>query len=117
VALIGDAASANDPCWGQGLSLTLRDARVLRNHLLASDDWDAAAHAYAAEHDGYYGVVREVTHALKDLFLRSGADADARRARALPLVAKDRTRLPDHPFSGPDLPWSAQVRGRLFGES
>ena len=33
VALIGDTATSSDPTWGQGLSLTLRDARVLRDHL------------------------------------------------------------------------------------
>lgn len=29
VVLIGDAAAASDPCFGCGLSLTLRDVRVL----------------------------------------------------------------------------------------
>ena len=43
VVLIGDAAAASDPVWGSGLSLTLRDARVLRDHLLANADWRAAA--------------------------------------------------------------------------
>jgi 2-polyprenyl-6-methoxyphenol hydroxylase-like FAD-dependent oxidoreductase len=32
LALLGDAATSSDPSWGQGLSLTLRDARVLRDH-------------------------------------------------------------------------------------
>lgn len=116
VALIGDAAASADPSWGQGLSLTLRDARELRDRLLESDDWDMAAHAYAHTHDRYTTVMREVTHACKDLFLRGGPEADARRARALPLMAEDPTRLPDHPFSGPDLPWNAEVRRRFFGE-
>lgn len=34
VALIGDAAAHSDPSWGQELSLTLRDVRVLRDRLL-----------------------------------------------------------------------------------
>src|SRR5262249_33316365 len=42
VALIGDAAATTDPTIGQGMSLTSRDARVLRDHLLSHDDWDAA---------------------------------------------------------------------------
>ena len=63
VVLIGDAAAASDPCWAQGLSLTLRDVRTLRDKLLASSDWDAAAHAYADEHDRYYGVL----HTVEDL--------------------------------------------------
>src|SRR5439155_67663 len=57
VALVGDAAAASDPTWGQGMSLTLRDVRTLRDRLVADDDWTAAGHAYAAEHDRYYGVV------------------------------------------------------------
>jgi 2-polyprenyl-6-methoxyphenol hydroxylase-like FAD-dependent oxidoreductase len=48
IALIGDAAATSDPTWGQGLSLALRDARVLTDFLRADDDWDAAAHACAA---------------------------------------------------------------------
>ena len=40
VALIGDAADASDPTWGQGLSLTVRDVRVLRDQLLAHEDWE-----------------------------------------------------------------------------
>ncbi len=45
VALIGDAAATSDPSHGQGQSLTLRDARVLRDKLLAGDNWDTAAHS------------------------------------------------------------------------
>src|SRR5262245_16187019 len=51
VALVGDAAATNDPTWGQGLSCTVRDVRVLRDQLLHHNDWDAAGHAYAEEHD------------------------------------------------------------------
>jgi menaquinone-9 beta-reductase len=36
VALIGDAAAASDPSWGQGLSLTLRAVRAPRDALLAN---------------------------------------------------------------------------------
>jgi menaquinone-9 beta-reductase len=57
VALVGDAAGAGDPSWGQGLSLTLRDVRVLRDALLESDDWDAAGHAYAEAHDRRFETV------------------------------------------------------------
>src|SRR5207245_1348633 len=61
VALIGDAAAASDPSFGCGTSLTLRDVRVLRDHLLANDDWNKAAEAYAAEHDRYYGALHRLT--------------------------------------------------------
>ena len=47
VVLVGDAAAASDPSFGCGLSLTLHDVRVLRDRLLETDDWGAAADAYA----------------------------------------------------------------------
>src|SRR5215472_11163314 len=61
LAALGDAAASNDPCFGQGLSLTVRSVRVLRDHLLSYNDWDAAGHAYAAAQDRDYGVVHRVT--------------------------------------------------------
>ena len=69
---VGDAAAANDPCWGCGLSLTLRDVRVLRDALLASDDWDAACRRYAAEHDRYYGALHRITSWLRGSATLSG---------------------------------------------
>ena len=36
VALIGDAAGANDPSLGQGLSICMRDARELRERIVAA---------------------------------------------------------------------------------
>lgn len=116
VALIGDAAASSDPTWGQGLSLTLRDARVLRDALLADDDWSAAGHAYAAEHDRYFGV----THAVEDWFTRvfyeRGAEADARRGRVFQALAADPSRQPDAFVSGPDQPAGEAERRRFFGE-
>ena len=116
VVLIGDAAAASDPSWGQGLSLTLRDVRVLRDHLLANRDWDAAGHAYAKEHDRHYGVIHTVDNWHAQMFLVIGPEAEAVRARALPLIAQDETRVPDHVYSGPDLPADETVRRRFFGE-
>ena len=116
VALVGDAAASNDPSYGEGLSLTVRDVRVLRDHLLRDDDWDRAGHTYAEEHDRHYGVIHDVTRWYTQLFLARGAEADARRARALPLIAEDQTRVPDHVFAGPDLPCDDTVRQRFWGE-
>lgn len=116
VALIGDAAASSDPSWGQGLSLTLRDARVLRDALLANDDWDAAGHSYAAEHDRYFNVVHTVEEWMTTLFLESGPEADARRRRAMPLIMQDPTRQPDTIFTGPDHEVNDTMRRRFFGE-
>ena len=116
VALLGDSAASSDPTWGQGLSLTLRDARVLRDHLLRSDDWDAAGHAYADEHDGYAGRLHTFHQWMTAMYLGTGPAADARRARAMPLIAQDPSRQPDALFVGPDLPVDETARKRFFGE-
>src|SRR5271166_6751571 len=65
VALIGDSAASSDPSWGQGLSLTMRDVRVLRDCLLADSNWDAACHAYAEGHDFHYGVIHRAENWLR----------------------------------------------------
>jgi 2-polyprenyl-6-methoxyphenol hydroxylase-like FAD-dependent oxidoreductase len=116
VALIGDAAATSDPTWGQGMSLTLRDVRVLRDALLATSDWSAAGHVYAAEHDRHYDIIHRVDGWYADLFMALGPEADARRARALPLAAQDPTRFPEPPMSGPEAPHDDAVRRRFFGE-
>jgi 2-polyprenyl-6-methoxyphenol hydroxylase-like FAD-dependent oxidoreductase len=116
VALIGDAASSSDPTWGQGLSLTVRDVRVLRDQLLASEDWEVAGQTYAQEHDRYYCVIHTVDNWLSELFLATGPEAETRRAKALPLIAQDETRVPDHYTSGPELPLNETIRRRFFGE-
>lgn len=116
VALIGDSAAASDPTWGQGLSLTLRDARVLRDHLMQTDDWNAAGHAYAEEHDGYAGRLHIFNQWMTAMYLATGPEADARRARAMPLIAKEPSRQPDSLYAGPDMPADEAARRRFFGE-
>ncbi len=116
IALIGDAAGASDPTWGQGLSLTLRDVRVLRDLLASHDDWDAVGHAYAQEHDRHFNVINTVNNYQTELFFAAGAEADARRMTALPLMMQEPTRRLDHNWSGPDLPLDETVRRRFFGE-
>jgi menaquinone-9 beta-reductase len=116
VVLIGDAAATSDPAWGQGLSLTVRDVRVLQDALLIHQNWDEAGHAYAEAHDRHYGVMHTVDNWLSQMLFDIGPEAEARRARALPLLAQDPTRVPDHISSGPDLPADETVRRRFFGE-
>ena len=116
VALIGDAAAATDPTRGQGLSLALRDARILRDRLCAQDDWEAAGHAYADAHDRYYQVIHTVIQWYTALYMERGAEAEARRARALSLPEQDRSRVPDVFHSGPEMALDETVRRRFFGE-
>jgi len=117
VVLIGDAAATSDPSFGQGMGTALRDVRVLRDALLAHADWDEAGHAFAAEHDTYFQRTHKVCGWLRVLFQEPGKEAQALRQRAMPRIAEDLTRVPDHLFSGPDLPADEAVRARLFGEA
>jgi len=117
LALLGDAAGSSDPTWGQGLSQTLRDVRLLSNNLLAGEDWDRAGHAYAEARSRYFNRLTRVTDWLFDVMFARGAEADERRVRALPLLAQEPDRFPDHAISGPDLPAGEKVRQRLFGET
>ena len=116
VALIGDAAATSDPSAGQGMAISFRDARVLRDHLLASPDWDRAAHAYASEHDDYFATCHTATVWQRQVFQEQTPEARLRRQKAMPLIAEDPTRVPDYLFSGPDLPIDDSVRARFFGE-
>lgn len=117
IVLLGDAAGASDPSWGQGLSLTLRDARVLGENLLRSVDWRAAADTYAETRASYFQTERIVGQWFFDLFFQRGEDADRRREKALQLLAAEPERVPDHFFGGPELPCDDDVRRRFFGET
>jgi 2-polyprenyl-6-methoxyphenol hydroxylase-like FAD-dependent oxidoreductase len=110
VALIGDAAASSDPSWGQGLSLTFRDVRTLRDCLLQCGDWESAGEEYARCHDNHYTTIHEVTSALKDVFMRSGPEWEELRERVLPAIGENPQLVPDHIVSGPDLPWNNDVR-------
>jgi 2-polyprenyl-6-methoxyphenol hydroxylase-like FAD-dependent oxidoreductase len=117
VALVGDAAATSDPTWGQGLSLAVRDVRLLRDALLANDDWDRAGRAYAAAHDRGYAAIHTTEDWYTTFFLETGPAADARRMRALPLIAAEPDRMPDAFMAGPEAaPANEYARRRFFGD-
>ena len=88
VVLIGDAAGVSDPAWGCGLSRTLRDVRLLRDALLADDDWVTAAHDYALRHDDAFLRLRRVERIYAELFMACGEEADEVRGRLGPVLAE-----------------------------
>jgi 2-polyprenyl-6-methoxyphenol hydroxylase-like FAD-dependent oxidoreductase len=116
VALVGDAAATSDPTFGQGLSLALRDARVLRDELSRTCDWESAGNDYAEQHRKYFGVAHTVEGWFRTLFQDPSPQGALLRAEAMPRIAEDPSRVPDHLFSGPDLPLNNDVRARFFGE-
>jgi 2-polyprenyl-6-methoxyphenol hydroxylase-like FAD-dependent oxidoreductase len=80
IVLIGDAAGANDPSQGQGISLTFRDVRELRDLLLAGN-WQAAIEEFARRRPSWYEPLRANAIWQGPLFTDVGPDADAARAR------------------------------------
>jgi hypothetical protein len=94
----------------------MRDVRVLSENLLGTDDWNRAGHEYADARDRYFKTVTTVADWFFDLFFARGPGADVRRERAFPLIMTEPDRIPDHVFSGPDLPCDERVNHRFFGE-
>ena len=92
VALVADAAGWDDPITGQGLSISLRDTRVLGELLRASDDWSPAALApYAAERTERMRRLRFASGLTAALYNEFGPDADARRVRFAERASGDRS--------------------------
>jgi 2-polyprenyl-6-methoxyphenol hydroxylase-like FAD-dependent oxidoreductase len=87
LALIGDAAGYSDPHIAQGLSIALRDVRILSELLLAGEDWSQAAlRPYVEERAERMRRLRfcnAVATALRGEF---GPEARERRRRARQLM-------------------------------
>ena len=120
VVLIGDAAGANDPSVGNGLSLVYRDVRTLRDLLLSTGDWDNATEEYARRRQQDLSVLRAHAQWLAKLTTEEGPEADERRQR----VARARELDPTAGgfalifARGPDgLVADEAARRRFFGEA
>jgi 2-polyprenyl-6-methoxyphenol hydroxylase-like FAD-dependent oxidoreductase len=84
VVLVGDAAGYNDPNIGQGLSLAMRDVRVLSELLLGSNDWSPSAlRPYADERHERLRRQRRVAATYSALFSTFNQRGKARRRRFL----------------------------------
>ena len=114
IVLIGDAAASTDPSHGSGLSLTLRDVRVLRDCLLANTDWAVAATDYAEQHDRYRDSLHRIHTWFKELSHAAGPDGDALRARVNAAHAEDPSRRIDLIGLGPDARTDETARRRFF---
>jgi 2-polyprenyl-6-methoxyphenol hydroxylase-like FAD-dependent oxidoreductase len=115
--LIGDAAAASDPVWGNGLSRTLRDVRLLRDHLLANPDWQQAIHHYAEDHDDFFHRLRRAEKLNAALYFAIGDAAERRRERANALMAENPELDPDVSALGPEARCDASSIATLLGEA
>jgi 2-polyprenyl-6-methoxyphenol hydroxylase-like FAD-dependent oxidoreductase len=80
VVLIGDAAGWNDPVIGEGLSVTMRDVRLVSEAMLASDDWvPSTFEPYAAERTERMRRLRMTAHVATELRCTFTPEAAARR--------------------------------------
>jgi 2-polyprenyl-6-methoxyphenol hydroxylase-like FAD-dependent oxidoreductase len=83
VVLLGDAAGYNDPITGQGLSITLRDARILRDLILAGVREPDGFRPYADERRERMYRLRVTAQFWSVLRAEFGPEAAARRSCAL----------------------------------
>ncbi len=102
VVLIGDAAGQADPTFGCGMSLTMRDVRVLSDLLKEDADWRAAAERYAVEHNRYYQALHIIESWATEYITGEGPGFDQFRAQADQLWSQGLG--PDFICVGPDLP-------------
>jgi 2-polyprenyl-6-methoxyphenol hydroxylase-like FAD-dependent oxidoreductase len=87
LALIGDAAGYSDPHIGQGLSVALRDVRILSELLLACGDWSPAAlRPYTEERAERMRRLRFCNALATTLRGEFGPEARERRRRGLGLM-------------------------------
>lgn len=112
--LIGDAAATTDPVWGNGLSRTLRDVRLLRDRLLNDGNWKAAGEAYAGDHDDFFHRLRRAEQFNATLQFSMGDDAEARRMRAFKLMKENPELAPDVSGLGPENRYSERTAQLLL---
>jgi menaquinone-9 beta-reductase len=117
--LIGDAAGANDPSLGQGLSLVFRDVRELHDLLGERKTWASALAEFEKRRRVYFEVLRVHAKWTAELTVDSGIEADMKRekveqARELDPTAGGFAMI----FSrGPDdLKTDESSRAYFFGE-
>ena len=94
VVLVGDAAGWDDPIIGQGLSISMRDVRIVSELLLGTRDWSRPLFApYAEERRARLRRLRFSAALNACLRAEFGVDASARRHRVTARIAEDGTLL------------------------
>ncbi|HEY4027064.1 MAG TPA: NAD(P)/FAD-dependent oxidoreductase [Candidatus Dormibacteraeota bacterium] len=121
VVLVGDAAGYISPLIGQGMSMALRDVRVLADILRGGDDWsEAGLRGYVAERRERMRRLRAITRLYAAVFADFSPGVAQRRLRVSERMEEDATlALPFAAvFAGPELVPGAdfvdRVRERLL---
>jgi 2-polyprenyl-6-methoxyphenol hydroxylase-like FAD-dependent oxidoreductase len=105
VVLIGDAAGYNDPIIGQGLSISMRDARIVRDLVLDGARQPADFAPYAEERVERMRRLRLIADVVSVTEAEDAANRQARRAfMAERFAARDPEVFPllVGPFAGPE---------------
>jgi 2-polyprenyl-6-methoxyphenol hydroxylase-like FAD-dependent oxidoreductase len=119
--LIGDAAGYTDPIFGQGISMTLRDCRIVRDLLVNGEPWtDATFEPYNKERKERIRRVMCVTRFGTTLFARFDEQGLQTRERAMQRISEqpELGALFKATFSGPetvpDEVFTDDFYGRIF---
>lgn len=121
VVLVGDAAGYNDPIIGQGLSIALRDVRIVRDLLAENSDWGPTTfEPYIVERRERLRRLRQTAQYATRLGARFDATAISERTRAITRIGADPELFPlIAAFAGPEAMPKAQLAedfaDRLFG--
>jgi menaquinone-9 beta-reductase len=113
VVLIGDAAAAPDPAFGNGLAKTLRDVNVLWRCLQEQTNWDTAGRMYAREHAGYFSALRTLEAWMAQA--RYSTEPEMQSVRDHADSAFKRGDAPELFNRGPDQPIDEATRFRFLG--
>ena len=115
VVLVGDSAGHNDPIIGQGLSIAVRDIRIVSELLLGSERWSESLFAtYAEERKERMRRLRFAAALASALDSEFTPEAAARRSRARARMAADRSlnMVFASAMIGPEI-----APGELFSEA
>jgi 2-polyprenyl-6-methoxyphenol hydroxylase-like FAD-dependent oxidoreductase len=116
VVLIGDAAGYNNPIIGQGLSIALRDARIVRDVIRAGDISPAAFAPYGEERLERMRRLRHAATFMAAALIDDGDDLRERRARFFQLQQTEPLMmgLLGAIFGGPEAGPPEAFDGRLL---
>jgi 2-polyprenyl-6-methoxyphenol hydroxylase-like FAD-dependent oxidoreductase len=123
VLLIGDAAGHNNPIIGQGLSLAMRDARIIAEAIRQHGFAAGAFRDYAADRAERMRRVRAAATFMAAAFAEDCADRAARRARFVrlqqtePLAMALLTALHAGPETAPHEAFDGRLTAAVRGQA